>query len=495
MILIKIKPHDRTPIYRQIIDQIIDLIEKRSLEKGENLPSSRELAETLGVDRTTVYRAYAELNALGYTESHPGSYTKIRKRPEVGTQIPQSHKGIISWDEKSNVNSNELFCYFKRFFPESARKKSADLINLSPLDLDNRIFPIDDFRRCLNQVLVNGGPKILSYGDHKGYKPLREDLAHRLQIHGIAVTPEEVLITNGAQQAIDLILKLFVYPGGPVAIESPTYANIIPLLRYYNANVIGIHMQNDGPDLEFLEKQIIANKPLFFYTIPNFQNPTGISTSQSHRERLLALCEANRLPVVEDGFEEEMKYFGKVVLPIKSMDKNKIVIYLGTFSKVLFPGIRIGWIAAEQECIMRLMAIKRFTDLSSSTLVQAAVSTFLRRGYYDLHLKRMHRIFRKRMQVALQALKEFLPADVDWTKPDGGYTIWLTLSSSYQSEESLKNLLLKHGILASPGEYYFHKETQRKYFRISIASLNETEIEEGIARLGKALYKRDYVGN
>ena len=494
MILIKIKPHDKTPIYRQIIDRIIDLIEKRSLEKGENLPSSRELAEKLGIDRTTVYRAYAELNALGYTESRPGSYTKVRKRPEVGTQILHSHKGIITWDKKSNENSNELFCYFKRFFPESTRKKSTDLINLSPLDLDNRIFPIEDFRRCLNQVLVNGGPKILSYGDHKGLKPLREDLAHRMQIHGIAVTPEEILITNGAQQAIDLILKLFVYPGGPVAIESPTYANIIPLLRYYNADMIGIQMRNDGPDLEFLERQIISNKPLFFYTIPNFQNPTGITTSQSHRERLLSLCEAHKLPIVEDGFEEEMKYFGKVVLPIKSMDKKKVVIYLGTFSKVLFPGIRIGWIAAEQECIMRLMAIKRFTDLSSSTLVQAAVSTFLRRGYYDLHLKRMHRIFRKRLQVALQALKEFLPADVNWTKPDGGYTIWLTLSSSYKSEESVKNLLLKHGILVSPGEYYFHKKTQKKYFRISIASLNETEIEEGIARLGKALYELEYVG-
>lgn len=487
MIFIKIDRNNSIPIFRQIIEQIIRLIENDTLSIGTKLPSTRQLAYKLGLDRTTVYRAYLELNALGYIESTPGSYTTVRFRPKVGKKITVSGKGIIDWKENSTPNSDQLYRFFLQYSPESISNTPGSLINLSPLNLDHRIFPVNDLRRCLNEVLVNESSDILGYGDYAGYEPLREDIARRLQVHGIAVSSHEILITNGAQQAIDLLLRLFVNPGTPVAIESPTYANIIPLLRYYQADIMEIPMRSDGLDLQVLENQIIRKKPVFLYTIPNFQNPTGITTTQSHREQLLVLCEKYKITIIEDGFEEEMKYFGKVVLPIKSMDKKKIVIYLGTFSKVLFPGIRIGWIAAEEECIKRITAIKRFSDLSSSKMIQVAVSTFLRRGYYDMHLKRMHRIFRKRLQVALQALKQYLPKGVYWTKPDGGYTIWISLPICYGDEAIFKKLLIKHEVLVSPGEYYFHTQPPKKYFRISIANLNETEIIEGISRLGKAL--------
>jgi DNA-binding transcriptional MocR family regulator len=487
MILLNLTRNSAIPIYRQIIDQFIDLIEKKTLEAGTVLPASRRLADKLGVDRTTVYRAYQELNALGYVDSQPGSYTIVRKRPEVTVKNQVSSRGIINWDKTVNASSNRLFNIFRNYSPEQAPHIPPGLINLSPLDLDHRVFPVDDFRRCMNQVLVNDGAQILRYGEYAGYKPLREYIAHRLQIHGISISAGEVLITNGAQQAIELVLNLLTAPGTKVAIETPTYANVIPLLQYHQIEIREILMVEEGLDLNHLENLLQKNPPAFVYTIPNFHNPTGITTGQAHREALLSLCEKYRVPIVEDGFEEEMKYFGKVVLPIKSMDKNRVVIYLGTFSKVLFPGIRIGWIAAEKECIRRLTAIKRFTDLSTGTVVQAAVAAFCRQGYYDLHLKRMHRIFRKRMQIALNALRENLPENVSWTKPDGGYTIWVKLARSYTGEAAFKNSLVKHGVLVSPGEYYFHGSSPHQYFRLSIASLNEEEIQEGMLRLGKAL--------
>lgn len=487
MILLKIDRNRSTPIFRQIIQQVIELIERDILEEGTALPSSRELAGKLGVDRTTVYRAYQELMALGYLVSRPGSYTTVRKRPKVITKISPPEKGLINWSKISSESSRYLYNVYRNFSPEKAPDAPPDLINLSTLNPDSRIFPVNDFRRCMNQVLVNEGPKILSYGEYAGYRPLREDIAQRLQIHGIAASPDDVLITNGAQQALELILKLLAGKGRKVAIESPTYANMIPLLRHHNISILEIPMDNKGMDLGVLKSRLEKDRPAFVYTIPNFHNPTGITTSQSHREALLRLCEEYAVPLVEDGFEEEMKYFGKVVLPIKSMDRNQVVIYLGTFSKVLFPGVRIGWIAAERECIKRLTAIKRFVDLSGSTVVQAAMSAFLRQGYYDLHLKRMHRIFRKRMQVALNSLKESLPRHINWTKPDGGYTIWVDLKQSYEDEPSLKEFLLKYRVMASPGDYYFHSSQPRRYLRISIASLNEHEIREGIARLGRAL--------
>ncbi|GAB4375708.1 MAG: PLP-dependent aminotransferase family protein [Calditrichia bacterium] len=487
MLLFKINRKSETPIYRQIIQQIIELIEKDSLENGTILPSTRELARKQGINRTTIYRAYQELAALGYVESRPGSYTRVRKRPRLFHQTQQSSRSIIDWSEQCNPPSEELYRFFLSYSPEGEKEMPEGLINLSSLDPDSRLFPVKDFRRCLNQVLVNQGAKVLRYGEYGGYRPLREDIAQRLQIHGISISPDEILITNGAQQAIELILKLFAQSGKSVAIESPTYANVLPLIRHHQLQVVEIPMGEEGMDLDMLKSRLEAQRPLFLYTIPNFHNPTGVTTSQAHRETVLEICERYRVPVVEDGFEEEMKYFGKVVLPIKSMDKNQIVLYLGTFSKVLFPGIRIGWIAAERECIRRLLAIKRFVDLSGSSSIQAALSSFLRQGYYDLHLKRIHRIFRKRMQVALSSLKAYLPENFSWTSPDGGYTIWVKSEQPFPEEGTFKQTLIKHGVLVSPGQYYYHSSPPRNYFRIAIAGLNEKEISQGIRRLGDAL--------
>jgi len=488
MVLLKVDKTHGKPVFQQIIDQVVELIDEKSLKEGESLPSTRSLATTLGLDRSTVYRAYLELTALGYLESCPGSYTRVRKRTRIVTGKTPPGRGIIDWAACSNSESNQLYDFFLKFHPERTARMPQDLINLSPLDLDHRIFPVDDFRRSLNQVLVNQGPKILRYGSYQGDENLREDIARRLQIHGISISPAEVLITNGAQNAIELVLKLLGKPGEYVAIESPTYANVIPLIRHHGMNLLEVPVTEKGMDLDKLEQYIAQKLPVMVYTIPNFQNPTGITTSQKHRERLLTICEKNRIPLVEDGFEEEMKYFGKAVLPIKSMDRKKIVVYLGTFSKVLFPGIRLGWIAAEKECIERLTSIKRFVDLSGSSVIQSAVSAFIRRGYYDQHLKRMHRIFRKRMTLILAALRSYLPPQVTWTKPDGGYTLWVSLPWACENEKEFVNTLIKYGVMVSPGLYYFFSSRSHRYFRISISSLNEDEITEGVKRLGEALH-------
>jgi GntR family transcriptional regulator/MocR family aminotransferase len=435
-----------------------------------------------------VYRAYHELQALGYLESRPGSYMTVRKRLKTIMYHHDFHRGMLNWARTVNRQSDELFSLFHTFKSEKS-DSGRDCVNFSRLDMDHRLMPAVEFRRCINQVLVNEGQKVLEYGDYAGYYPLREYIAQHMQNHGIATVPQEILITNGSQQALDLIIKLLTIPGYKVAVEAPTYAIAIPLFLFYRVEPVEIAMNQDGLDLIALEKTIETEKPAFLYTIPNFQNPTGTTTSQSHRENLLAICENYNLPLVEDGFEEEMKYFGKVALPIKSMDRNRIVLYMGTFSKVLFPGIRVGWIVADKECIERLTAIRRFCDLSCNTLTQAALNHFCRQGYYNIHIKRMHRIFRKRMLTAFNALAEYLPPDVKWTRPDGGYTIWLELAKDYKDKDRLQDLLNRHGVSASAGEFYFAKLHPKKYLRLSIATLDEDEIRKGIKRLGLAISK------
>jgi DNA-binding transcriptional MocR family regulator len=342
------------------------------------------------------------------------------------------------------------------------------------------------FRECTNKVLFEDGAKALLYGNYLGYLPLRSLIAQRLRLHGISVAEEEILITNGAQQGLDLCLRIFSRPGTRVAIETPTYANLLPILRFTNADIVGVPMREDGMDLAILEDVVKRTEISFVYTIPNFQNPTGITTSYEHRERLYTICLQHKIPIVEDGFEEDMKYFGKVALPIKSIDAGNIVIYLGTFSKALFPGLRIGWIAADKDCVSRLAAVKRFSDLTTSLFLQMILCEFLKRGHYDRQLRRLHRVFRRRMQVALSAMEEYFPSKVSWTHPVGGYTIWVRMPQKI-GEIPLKNLMLQHGVIVSPGGYYFPEKKDSEYFRLSISCLDEQEIREGIQRSGKAL--------
>ncbi|MFC1853834.1 PLP-dependent aminotransferase family protein, partial [candidate division CSSED10-310 bacterium] len=477
-----------TPLYLQITKQVKKLIENNTLRAGARIPSTRYLAEKLGIHRTTVYRAYEELWALGYIESRPGSITRIRKRAKIATIEEKRTAGILDWDRIITSSSQDIYQLYQQHTPERSVKKSADIINLSALDMDKRLIPADDFRRCLNQVLRTKDATIYGYGERAGYKPLRKYIARRLQIHGIAVSADEVIITNGSQNGIDMILRLLTFPGAKVIVESPTYALILPLLRYYQTDITGIPMNHDGIDLEKVERQFEKSKPVLLYTMPNFQNPTGITTDQTHRETLLSLCERFKVPLIEDGFEEEMKYFGKVALPIKSMDKHHLVLYLGTFSKILMPGVRIGWIAAEKACIERLLGIKRFCDLSSNSITQAAMAEFCQEGYYDLHVKRMHRIFRKRMQIALKAMARFMPPDaVTWTRPSGGYLIWCHLPQHQGRITESEHIFQSHGVSVSPGEFYFPDPPAAQYFRISISTLDEAEIEEGIRRLGLAI--------
>lgn len=487
--ILRIDRNSPQPLHKQIMDGIHSLIGRGALPPGSALPSSRRLAKSLGVNRSTVTRAFEEMEALGFLQSRPGSYTRVRKKQE-GTAASPRLRSIISWENMSSSGAQGIFRTFRHFSPENPRHNpNKDTINISQLDLDPRLYPLDDFRLCVKTILRQPGNDILGYGNHQGHIPLRQAIAQRLQTHGINSSPDEILITNGAQQALDLIARFFSRPETKIAVESPTYSIALPIFRFSGARFVDIPLSDGGMDLTRLKDVLRRETPGFVYTIPNFHNPTGITTSPRHREDLYALCAEYKIPLVEDGFEEDMKYFGKVPLPIKSIDSAGLVLYLGTFSKALFPGLRIGWITADRECIARLTAIKRFSDLSSSGFTQAVLHQFLAKGYYEKHLRRLHRVFRRRMTAALNAMEKHFPDGLEWTRPAGGYTIWVKMPSTLEEQELLA-LMSRHNVWVSPGGYYFTHRKPSAYFRVSIAKTDETEIEEGIARVGKALQER-----
>jgi GntR family transcriptional regulator/MocR family aminotransferase len=338
----------------------------------------------------------------------------------------------------------------------------------------------------MGRVLLDAGPEALRYGNPQGYAPLRAGIARRLRLHGISVSEDEVLVTSGSQQGLDLIIRLLCPPGSRVAVECPTYARFLPLLELNGVTPVAVPMTAAGMDLNALERVLAGGAIRFIYTMPNFHNPTGITTIHPHRERLLTLALKHKTPIIEDGFEEDMKYFGKVPLPLKSIDEHGIVIYLGTFSKALFSGLRIGWITADRDCIERLTAVKRFSDLNTSALTQMAIDRFCRLGLYDLHLKRIHRIYRRRLQLTLREMDRHMPKGIEWTRPAGGYTLWVKMACPIGAEK-LRGHMAGFGVAVTPGAEFYSGRRPSRHFRLCIAKPDESEIGDGIRRLGKAL--------
>lgn len=488
MLLLALDQHSQVPAYRQICDRIVRLVDDGTLALGERLPPTRTMATTLGVNRSTVVRAYQELWALGYLESRPGSYSTVRGRARAITGRQGERPCLINWGAVTPPANRFLLGELRRHTAFRVDGEPGGAINFGSLAADRGLAPVDDFRRSVGHVLATEGARVLDYGDPAGYRPLREAIAQRLRVHGVTVTADEVLITNGSQHAIDLVLRLLTRPGAAIVSEAPTYSMAIPLFRMHELDVREVAMRADGMDLDALERGLPRWRPALVYTMPNFHNPTGITTSQAHRERLLALCERHRVPLLEDGFEEEMKYFGKCALPVKSMDTGGVVVYLGTFSKVVFPGLRVGWVAADRGCVERLLAIARFSALSANVVAQAALHRFCANGSYESLLRRVHRAYRKRMLTLLAALKRHMPErGVSWTLPTGGYTLWLTIESTSCTEERVDAQIREHAVLASRGSLFHASPHPGIHFRISIANLDEAAIEEGCRRLGAAL--------
>ncbi|MDA3893524.1 MAG: PLP-dependent aminotransferase family protein [Salinivirgaceae bacterium] len=485
MILMSINKNSRQPVFQQIFEQIKIIIEEDILSIGEKLPSTRKLAESLGVHRTTVYRAYEELWAAGYLESNIGGNSRVRQRPLIAKSNSDLEISTFDWSYRFSNAANLLYPY-----KELSTNANNVLLDFRPLSPDADLLPIDDYRKCMNTVLKNDGANLLNYGSSYGYKPLREQLAKQLQQHSISTSANEIVLTNGIQNGLELVLRSLCNTGDCIFSESPSYTKGLWLMKFLNLKVVEIPMTQNGVNIKALEQNLKKHKPKAIYTMPTFHNPMGISSSQEHREQLLALCEKYQIPLIEDGFEEEMKYFGKAVLPIKSMDRNKMVIYMGTFSKILFPGIRIGWIVAAEPLITKLGAMKQTTELSGISITQAAVHEFCKRGYYELHKKRIHRVYRKRMQQALQACREFLPLEfIHYSKPEGGYLMWFTLKNMAITESQFIQLLSNSGVAVSPGSQFFINKPKKVHFRFSIAHRKENEIRDGIIIIGNLLKK------
>lgn len=490
--LLKLDPASKAPAFRQICEAVAALIEAGVLRPGARLTPTRTLARQLGLHRSTVVRAYEELRALGWLDARSGAYSTVRGR--VRALAPREAEAELTprfdWAVlvTPGARAAHALGVARRAPAPPARAPAEAPIDLERLAADPSLAPADALRRCFRSALVTDAPDVFDYGDPAGLRPLREAIARRMRAHGVSADVDEVLITAGAQHALDLALRALAREGDEIVVEAPTYGVAHALLRAHGVRAIEIPMADDGMDLDALERALRRRRrPRLVYTMPSFHNPTGVTTSQAHRERLLSLCERHRVPIVEDGFEEELKYFGKAALPIKSMDRRGGVLYVGAFSKLLFAGARVGWIVAPRALIELLTSLLHASSLAVGSVTQAALARFCRGRELEEHLRRAHRVYRRRMSTLLRALEAHLPAEVAFTRPAGGYTSWLTVPGARDDEPRLLAALAEAGVRVAPGSRFFGAPPPTLHARLSIACVDDARIEEGCRRLGAGL--------
>lgn len=522
MFLPNLDRSSREPLSLQLSERIMEGIESGVLAPGDALPPTRRLAEWVGVSRFTVERAYDELWAQGYVEARSGSYTRVRTRPprRAGSGGRKASGGSGSDSSASPLQPDD------RIGPAAARAIASraalslayavadrsssspeyvrpggghTAVGPSPIDFyafhpDPRLFPGEAFRRAAAGILREDPEAALSYGNPAGHRGLRERVAHRMREHGADAGPENILVTEGALHAVDLTARLLAAPGRSVLCEDPTYPGALAVFAASGLRAVPVPDDEAGMDPAALRAALArdAGAAAFVYLMPAFRNPTGRLTGQRRREELLAACVEAGVPVLEDGFEEELGFLGNAVRPMASMDPGGFVIYVGTLSKSLFPGIRLGWIAASEKWIRPLTALRAATSLGGNMLTQAAAAAFWDSGAYASHLRRVSRAFARRLKAAKAAARRYLPSGAVLAEPEGGYLLWLRLPghpgcSAAEVEASVMAACRREGVAAAPGSPFFAGAPPGPALRLCIANLDEAEIEEGMRRLGRAL--------
>ena len=358
------------------------------------------------------------------------------------------------------------------------------------------LFPIERFQEACHRVLAEKGGAALQYGTTEGYAPLREMIGHNMSRYGIVASVENVLITSGSQQALDLIGKLLVNPGDRLLVEAPTYLGALQAFDVYGAEYVSVPIDNDGLQTELLEGALRSG-PKFMYVLPNFQNPGGVTLSEGRRHELVFLAEKYGIPIIEDDPYGQLRYEGEHLPPLVVIDRENLrhddgyhlgnVIYLSTFSKTLAPGLRLGWIVAPTEVITKLVQLKQGADLHTSTFAQFVAYEVARDGFLDEHVRTIRQVYRQRRDAMLSALKEFFPPEVTWTHPAGGLFLWVNLPVGIECQ-TLFMVALGENVAFVPGDcFYASGDEGRRHMRLNFSCAQPEQIREGIRRLSVAV--------
>lgn len=353
------------------------------------------------------------------------------------------------------------------------------------------LFPTQHLAKSAYRVLMNHGQEALQYTSTEGYTPLRSYIAERYKKQqGVSISPEQVLITSGSQQALDLVSKLFLDPGDCIVIERPSYLGALQCFSQYEPRVIGIDIHKEGPDQEQLSNVLYSDKPKFFYTIPNYHNPTGIRHTRASRESTAALISNSNTYVLEDDPYGEIRFEGELLPTIHSLLPEQTIL-MGSFSKMVAPGLRIGWIIASPEIIKRLAVLKQASDLHSSHVDQQVIYNYLTHYNLDEHLMSIRGLYKERRDAMKTAMDENFSSEVRYLVPQGGMFFWISFPENIKALDLL-NQCVQRGILFVPGETFYHEKPCLNQARFNFSNTDDLEIKGAIAIIGDILRSMEY---
>jgi DNA-binding transcriptional MocR family regulator len=467
--------HDRRPLYMQIVEQIQQHIRTGALPLGSRLPPIRELAVDLGLTRLTVHNAYAELQADGWIESHVGRGTYVAKRVDFDTVPAPYTTPIIPEPEPGALGEVMRLAH------------QSEIISFAQAAADPATFPLREWSRALQHVMAEGNPQVFNYGMTQGELVLREQLAQLLLDRAVQVPPEHIIVTSGAQQGIDIVIRALVRPNDTILVEQPGYLGVIERIKLQGIHAVGVPMDEEGILPGALEAAIEAHHPRLLYMVPTFQNPTGVSMSLERQQEILAIAKRHELVILEDDIYGSLSYDGPSPLPLKARDSSGLVIYLSSFSKMLMPGIRVGLLAVAPPRLGSLIAAKRLSDLHSPPLIQYALADYLQRGGFAAHLRTIRSVYRERRDIFTDCLRRYFPGDASWTVPHGGFCIWVALPPGINGGDFYAEAL-ERGVGFAPGHAFFPEHVRHGYMRLAFSSQPPEVIERGVAILGELMH-------
>ncbi len=473
--LIKLDRESEEPLYRQLIRQIRAQIDSGSLPAGARLPASRDLARQLGVSRISVVKAYSEMRAAGLLSAQAGRGTFVaRAREPAPTANLEAGPRQMTTRRASSI----------RAMMRLARKPGV--INFGHGAPPKEFFPVRHLRDAINHVIERDGADALSYEVPEGYLPLRVAVRDYVRAIGIKCRHDDVLITGGAQQAIDLVLQSLMRDGETLVTASPTYLGIMDIAEARRARIQGIPIDEQGMRIDALAKLLENHRPRLIYVMPSFQNPTGHLMPMYRRRQLIRLAEEQGIPILEDDVYREFRFDGESLPPLKALDESGVVIHANAFTKMLLPGMRIGYLIATEPYYERLVRVKQAADISTSGLNQRAIHLLLQRGVLAKQLERNRQELRRRRDAALTAAESHLPPGSSWYSPQGGLYLWVELPADGPSAVETFISAIQRDVAFAIGSMFYTGDGGVRAMRLNYGIHKPDVIAEGFRRIGAA---------
>lgn len=462
---IKIKKESQSPLYKQLANGIIKLIDNGILLPNSRLPSIRKLSQKMNINNTTVVNAYRYLENKKIVYSKAGSGTYISALP---IKYLKSNTIIKDYKTKGDIQFN-----------------LRDAINFAAGNACPTLFPVIKFKELFGEVLERDKGNTFNYEDSKGYLPLRESLCLYLEQSKINTSPEKVYVLSGINQGFDIISKAILSFGDVIFVEGPTYHRDLSVFISRGIQIIEINMDDDGMNISELERLIKIYKPKLIHMTSYFQIPTCVSYSYKKKLQVLEIAKNYNIYIIEEDTQSEIVYTSKKIVPLKSLDYNDKVIYIKNFSKILIPGLRIGFMTIPNTMIKDINNLSNNNDAITSSFVQKAFHLYLKNEYLKNHTQYMIETFRERHNTAILEIEQSLKPYINYTIPNGGVSIWIKLNNV--DIEYLCNTLIKNKVVVTPGSMFSLRGESTPYIHICFAHVDTKDIKRGIKIIGNTL--------